>query len=69
MPNLFPDSDYTDDTSSSSSSTTSDNNSDAGYKGSYKFDFNKGEFVKNPDGTIKSVMIWKLMHSGVRWHY
>lgn len=51
MANLFPDSYYAEDTTASSSNTSS--NSDAGYKGSYKFDFNKGEFVKNPDGTIK----------------
>lgn len=49
MPNLFPDSDYTNDTTASSTN----NKSDAGYKGSYKFNFAKGEFVKNPDGTIK----------------
>lgn len=52
MANLFPESDYTNDTTSSSTSTTSGNNSDAGYKGSYKFDFKKGEFVRNPDGTL-----------------
>lgn len=47
MPNLFPDSDY------------NNNNTDTNVqeplvlKGSYLFDFNKGEFVKNPDGTVK----------------
>ncbi|QXE19547.1 DUF2634 domain-containing protein [Clostridium sp. 001] len=47
MPNLFPDSDY------------SNNNTDTNVqeplvlKGSYLFDFSKGEFVKNPDGTVK----------------
>ncbi|BAH07927.1 DUF2634 domain-containing protein [Clostridium kluyveri] len=49
MPNLFPDSYYTDDTGSSTTNT----NNGIEYKGSYKFDFNKGEFVKNPDGTVK----------------
>ena len=51
MANLFPDSYYTDDSSSSSFSANT-SNSDAGYKGSYKFDFKKGEFVRNPDGTL-----------------
>ncbi|MFU0784316.1 DUF2634 domain-containing protein [Clostridium sp.] len=47
MPDLFPDNmNYSDDTIDIS-------NSDTEYKGSYKFDFDKGEFVKNPDGTIK----------------
>ncbi|RMD04900.1 DUF2634 domain-containing protein [Clostridium autoethanogenum] len=47
MPNLFPDSDY------------DNNNTDTNVqeplvlKGSYLFDFDKGEFVKNPDGTVK----------------
>lgn len=49
MPNLFPDSYYTDDTGSSTTNT----NTGIEYKGSYKFNFAKGEFVKNPDGTIK----------------
>ncbi|PRR85950.1 DUF2634 domain-containing protein [Clostridium luticellarii] len=49
MPNLFPENDYTDD----STSLNINNKNNEGYKGSYKFDFNKGEFVKNPDGTIK----------------
>lgn len=49
MPNLFPESDYTDD----STSSNINNKNNEGYKGSYKFDFTKGEFVKNPDGTIK----------------
>lgn len=48
MPNLFPDSDYTNDTGVSTSSS----NNSIEYKGSYKFDFDKGEFVKNPDGTL-----------------
>lgn len=48
MANLFPESDYTNDTTSSSTN----NKNDAGYKGSYKFDFKKGEFVRNPDGTL-----------------
>ncbi len=49
MPNLFPESDYTNDTGSGTINT----NTGIEYKGSYKFDFKKGEFVKNPDGTIK----------------
>lgn len=51
MPNLFPDSYYTDNTTTDTTSSNAD--SDAVYKGSYKFDFDKGEFVKNPDGSIK----------------
>lgn len=48
MPDLFPsDVNYSDDPLENIS------DSDTEYKGSYKFDFDKGEFVKNPDGTIK----------------
>lgn len=45
MPNLFPSSDYEDN-----ADTVVAENVD--YKGSYRFDFDKGEFVKNIDGTI-----------------
>lgn len=45
MNDLFPESDYTDD-------SVSTDTEEAEYKGSYKFDFNKGEFVKNADGSI-----------------
>lgn len=45
MPNLFPDSENT-DTYKTVGKTTLIN-------GSYAFDFNKGEFIKNPDGSIK----------------
>lgn len=46
MPDLFPDNmNYSDDTIDASDANTE-------YKGSYKFDFDKGEFVKNADGSI-----------------
>ncbi|MCH4199285.1 MAG: DUF2634 domain-containing protein [Clostridium tyrobutyricum] len=46
MPDLFPDNmNYSDDTIDVSDANTE-------YKGSYKFDFDKGEFVKNADGSI-----------------
>lgn len=44
MPNLFPDNDYQESSISVSSESE--------YKGSYKFDFDKGDFAKNPDGSI-----------------
>ncbi len=47
MPNLFPDSDY------NKNNTDTNVQEPLVLKGSYLFDFNKGEFVKNPDGTIK----------------
>lgn len=46
MPNLFPE-----DTSFEETSST-DTESSIEFKGSYLFDFEKGDFVKNPDGTI-----------------
>jgi Protein of unknown function (DUF2634). len=46
MPNLFPE-----DTSFQEISST-DTESSLEFKGSYIFDFEKGDFVKNPDGTI-----------------
>ncbi|WP_017752530.1 DUF2634 domain-containing protein [Clostridium tyrobutyricum] len=49
MPDLFPDNmNYSDNIIEDTSS------SDTEYKGSYKFDFDKNEFVKNSDGsTVK----------------
>lgn len=46
MPNLFPDNMNYDETSSL------DTESSIEFKGSYLYDFEKGDFVKNPDGTL-----------------
>lgn len=46
MPNLFPE-----DTNFQGTSST-DTGESLSFKGSYLFDFEKMEFVKNPDGTI-----------------
>lgn len=46
MPNLFPDGTSFENTSSTNTEDSID------FKGSYLFDFQKGDFVKNPDGTI-----------------